>query len=85
MKLTIHVQPNAKQNQIIQWLDDTNVKIKIAAPAQQGRANRALVDFLSNQLKTPKSNIQINWGFTGRVKQVEIDMIKSDIYKKLGN
>jgi len=74
MKLTVHIQPNAKQNKIVEWVDKNNLKIKIAAPATEGKANRALVELLSERLGIAKTLIEINWGLTGRVKQLEINL-----------
>jgi len=74
MILTIHCQPNAQENKIVDWVDDTNLKIKIAAPAKEGKANKMLIDFLAKRLGIAKSLIKINWGLTGRVKQIEIDL-----------
>lgn len=73
MKLTVYVQPNARENKIVEWLDDKTVKIKISAPATQGKANKELIRFLAKELKVTKSQIKIIWGLTGRVKQIEIN------------
>ena len=83
MKLTVHVQPNAKENKIVEWLDNKNVKIKIAAPAQQGRANQALIEFLSKKLGLAKSEIEINWGLTGRVKQISLPLPEKQVRTSL--
>lgn len=71
MLLTVHVTPNAKRNEI-KWLDEDTVKIKLTAPAVDGKANKALVDFLSEQLDVSKSKIQIVRGLTARMKQVRV-------------
>jgi uncharacterized protein (TIGR00251 family) len=72
MLLTVHVQPNAKKTEIVKWLDEDTVKIKVAAPAVEGKANIALVDFLSDYYDISRSKIQIVRGLTARMKQVEI-------------
>jgi uncharacterized protein len=79
MILTVYVQPNAKQNKIVGWVDENNLKIRIAAPATEGKANKTLIDFLSKKLRVAKSLIQINWGLTGRVKQLEIDLPEDQV------
>lgn len=72
MLLTVHTTPNAKQNEI-KWLDEDTCKIKITAPAVDGKANKALVEFLSEEFGVAKSKIQIVRGLTARMKQVEVD------------
>ncbi len=72
MILTIHAAPNAKKTEITGWLDDNTVKIKIAAPPREGKANEELVRFLAEYYKRPKSTIKLVRGATTRIKQVEI-------------
>jgi len=69
--LTIRVQPNARRNEIVGLHGDA-LKIRVAAPAVDSKANSALVEFLSQVLGTPKSAISIRRGATGRRKVVEI-------------
>ena len=71
MLLTVHVQPNAKKNELV-WLDEDTCKVKLTAPATEGKANKALVDFLSETFGVAKSKIQIVRGLTARMKQVEV-------------
>ena len=48
------------------------VKIKIAAPPEKGKANKALVEFLAGKLNVKKNAVQIHSGHTGCIKQVII-------------
>ena len=72
MILTVHVQPNAKVTEIVKWLDADTVKIKIAAPATVGKANQALIEFLSKHFGLPKSRIELVRGASARLKQINI-------------
>lgn len=45
--LNIYLQPGAKQSQIVDR-HDGYVKIKVKAPPIEGKANEALIDFLSH-------------------------------------
>jgi uncharacterized protein len=72
MILTVHIKPNAKNSQVRAWLDSGTVKIDIAAPAVDGKANRALIDFLAKQLGVAKSLVTIKRGQSSRVKHVEL-------------
>jgi uncharacterized protein (TIGR00251 family) len=72
MILTVHASPNAKKTKITGWLDDNTVKIKIAAPPREGKANEELLQFLAEYYKKPKSMIKIVRGLGTKIKQVKI-------------
>ena len=69
--LSLHVQPGARKSGIAGLHGDA-LKVKIAAPAVDNKANAALVEFLSETFDVPKSSIAIRHGATGRRKVVEI-------------
>jgi uncharacterized protein (TIGR00251 family) len=71
MILTLHVQPGARNSQLVGPHGDA-LKVKIAAPAMDNKANAALVEFLSVTLGIQKSVIAIRHGTAGRRKVVEI-------------
>jgi hypothetical protein len=71
LTLTLHVQPGAR-NSAIAGTHGNALKIRIAAPAVDNKANAALIDFLSETLDIPKSAIAIRRGATGRRKVIEI-------------
>ncbi len=70
--LAIRVTPGASKNEIAAILDDGTLRIRLTAPALEGRANRALVDFLANALDVPRSSIDIVAGENSRNKLVSI-------------
>lgn len=69
--LTLHVQPNARGNEVAGLHGDA-LKVRIAAPAVDNQANAALIDFLSKTLGVPKSSVAIRRGTSGRRKLVEV-------------
>ena len=71
LTLLLHVQPGAKKSAIAGRHGDA-LKIRIAAPAVENKANNALVEFLADLLDVPKSAVAIRQGATGRRKVVEI-------------
>ena len=71
LSLKLYIQPGARQHEIVGVIHDA-LKIKLAAPAIEGRANTALIKFLSELLKVPKSTIQLKAGKKARYKLVEI-------------
>ena len=69
--IDIQVQPNSKRNEIVGY-NDNLLKIKIAAPPVEGKANKVLIDFLSRALALKKSQIKIERGETARRKRVAL-------------
>ena len=69
--LAVKIVPGAHKTTVVgsegEWL-----KIHVAAPPAHGKANKALVEFLSELLSVPKSCIEIRSGFTSRRKVVQI-------------
>jgi len=68
--LRIKVVPNAKQNKLVE--EPGRLKVYLTAPAVEGKANKALIEFLAEHLRTRKSNISIIRGLKSREKVVEI-------------
>ncbi len=76
--LTLRISPNASKNEIIK--EDTGLKVKITAQPIDGKANKALVKFLSKQFKVPKSYFEIVRGETSKDKTL---LIKCNDNKKI--
>ena len=69
--LTCFVQPKASRDEIVGLHNDA-LKIRIAAPPIDGKANRHLIDYLSKLFEVPKKNVKIVRGLSGRDKTVAI-------------
>ncbi|MCL6628578.1 MAG: DUF167 domain-containing protein [Armatimonadetes bacterium] len=69
--LKIRVNPRSSRNQITGWRDDV-LQIKLTAPPVEGAANKAVLEFLAEQLGIKKSQIALVSGTTSREKIVEI-------------
>lgn len=69
--LLVRVQPRASKDEIAGEMDGA-LKVRLRAPAVEGRANEALVEFLAELLKTPKSAVRILSGDRSRTKRIEI-------------
>ncbi len=67
----VRVQPRASKDELAGVMDGA-LKIRLQAPAVENRANEALVEFLAELLKTPKSAVRILAGERSRTKRVEI-------------
>jgi uncharacterized protein len=69
--LTLHIQPGAKKTEFAGLHGDA-LKIRLAAPPVDGKANEALVRFIAETLALPKSAVSLKSGQTSRRKVLEI-------------
>ena len=69
--ITLHVLPNARRTEIA-GKHGESLKVRVAAPALEGRANALLIEFLRRKLDLPASRVIIRRGARGRRKSVEI-------------
>jgi uncharacterized protein (TIGR00251 family) len=69
--LKVRLHPGARKNAITGTLDGA-LKIALTAPPVDGKANEALIAFLADQLRIPKSSITLTSGQTSRQKTLEI-------------
>jgi uncharacterized protein len=67
----IRVHPRAKKAAITGELGDA-LKVSLTAPALEGRANDACIDFFAKVLKVPRSSITIASGAGGRNKVIRV-------------
>jgi hypothetical protein len=70
--IRVHVIPNAKVDQVVGEHGDA-IKIKLRAPAVEGKANTALRRFLAERLSIPQRAIVLERGERSRDKMIRID------------
>ena len=71
------IQPRSSQNKIIGIYDD-RLKIKLTTPPVDGKANAALIKYLSKLINRPKSEIRLSAGTTSRRKMVLLSNISNE-------
>jgi uncharacterized protein (TIGR00251 family) len=71
--LALHIQPGARCTSVV-GKHGNRLKIAIAAPAQDGRANVVLLRFLATQLRVPLRSLQLKSGAASRIKRVSLDV-----------
>lgn len=69
--IRLYVQPGAKRNEIVGIIQD-ELKIRLMSPPIEGRANSALIKYLSQLFQVPQSNIRLKSGEKSRHKTMEI-------------
>ncbi len=75
--LRVHVVPNAKSDSVVGEYGGA-IKIKLRAPAVEGKANAALIRFLTEQLKLPRHSIVLERGHRSRDKLIRIDGLTAE-------
>ena len=76
-KLAIKAIPNAPRNAVAGWLGDA-LKVKVHAPALEGRANDELCGFIADQLGLPRPAVTVAFGDKSRQKLLAIDGLTLD-------
>lgn len=67
--LTLHVQPGAKRSEIAGLHGDA-LKIRLAAPPVEGRANEALLKFIAKLFNVPLRQVELKRGEQSRHKVI---------------
>lgn len=70
--LAVTVHPGAKRTGVVGEHGDT-LKVRVAAPADAGRANGALCEFLARELGVPVRAVSVVRGRASRVKTVAVE------------
>ncbi|MFZ4596495.1 MAG: DUF167 domain-containing protein [Verrucomicrobiaceae bacterium] len=72
MNLAVKVTPNARKSEVTGWGTDEQGRrvllLKLAAPAQEGKANKELIRFVAEYLDCPKSSVTLVRGDSSRTK-----------------
>ncbi|WP_410498949.1 DUF167 domain-containing protein [Chitinibacter sp. S2-10] len=67
--LRLHIQPGAKKTECAGLYGEA-MKIRLAAPPVDGKANQSLIVWLADFFKVPQRQVQIKSGETNRRKVV---------------
>ena len=81
--LRFHIVANAKETKVV-GEHGAAIKIKLRAPAVDGKANAALRSFLAKQLRIPERAIVLERGHKSREKIILIEgMSEQDVRNRL--
>ena len=69
--LKLRIIPNAKRDEVVGEYGDA-VKVKVAAPALEGKANAALLEFIAGKLGVHTRTVSLVSGEKSRDKVIEI-------------
>ena len=71
--LDVSVVPNARRT-AADGLHDGALRVRLAAPPVDGKANERLVDWLAGELGCPRRAVRLKRGPASRRKQLEVDL-----------
>ena len=80
--LTLHIQPGARKTEVAGLHGDA-LKIRLAAPPVDGKANAALIEFVADRLGLAKSAVSLKSGQTSRRKVLEVTAAPMDTEQRL--
>ena len=72
MIIDVYVQPGAKRSEFAGQYGE-RIKIRLAAPAVDNKANEALIEFLAEHYRVPRRQVRITSGLKSRQKRVVIE------------
>jgi len=67
----VRVQPGASKNEMVGIQEDA-LRIRIAATPVEGKANKALIQFLAKHFGVKRSQVEILSGHTSRIKTIHV-------------
>ena len=82
--LPIRVQPRASKNEVAGWRDGT-LCVRLTAPPVEGAANKAVVEFVADQLGLKRHQVTLVSGEKSRDKMLTIEgLSREEIESRLG-
>jgi uncharacterized protein (TIGR00251 family) len=80
--ISLRVYPGANRSEVVGFRNEV-LQVKVSSPPTRGKANRELVDLLSQLLEIGKGNVSIIKGHTVRNKVVAIDdLSREEVIKR---
>src|SRR5688572_17662517 len=81
--IAVKVVPRAAKNEIVGWLEGA-LKVRVTAPPENGRANRALEELLAGALQLKKNAVTVTAGKSSARKHVAIaGLTRHEIVRRL--
>jgi uncharacterized protein (TIGR00251 family) len=78
----VYVVPRASRSEIVGEHNGA-LRVRIAAPPVDGAANRELIAVLAKALNVSRSAVEINAGYTSKLKRVTVSQAKPEILRTI--
>ncbi len=72
MIIKVRAIPNSKKTEVVSRIGSI-LRVKVAAPGVEDKANELLIKFLAEFFEVPKSKVYLRRGHRGREKTIEIE------------
>ena len=83
-RINIRVTPRSSRSHVDGCLGDV-LKIRLAAPPVEGKANEALIEFLADELGLHRRSVQLEAGTQSRLKRILVlGMSRAEAARRLG-
>jgi len=84
VRLPITVTPKSRANAIEVSRAEGTVRVRVTAAPEEGRANRAVIELVSERLGLPRSAVTIAGGASSRRKWIEVDGLEeAEVWRRL--
>ncbi|MFI5448907.1 MAG: DUF167 domain-containing protein [Candidatus Bathyarchaeia archaeon] len=71
VKFSVQVKPNTRKTELIVETDGT-LRMNVAAPPTEGKANKEIVRWLAKRLRRPSSEVRLIGGLHSRTKTIVV-------------
>ena len=75
-RIEVRVQPGARRNEVTRR--DGELRVRVVASAERGKANEAVIGLLAERLGLAKSALRVARGAASRRKTIEIDGLTAE-------
>ena len=82
MIIRVRVQPRAKRNSLAGCIEG-EWKLQLTAPALEGKANQACIDFFASRLGIAKSRVKLLSGEKSRHKRIALEGVDETEFRQL--
>ena len=81
--MTLRVQPSASRSELAGRHGEHALRLRLAAPAVDGKANKACIRYLAKILGVPPSAVTIIRGETSRDKLLRAEGVAEQVFQSL--
>jgi uncharacterized protein (TIGR00251 family) len=85
VRFQITVTPKSRVDEVVVGTGaDRAVRVRVTAAPEDGRANRAVIELLSERLGIPRSALSVAGGATSRRKWIEVEGLEeAEVWRRL--
>jgi len=74
MRITVKVKPGSRKGPLVETNSDGSLTVFLQQRAIDGAANEGLIELLAKHYAVSKSRIEIEAGFTSKIKRIAVDL-----------